>query len=217
MDILSIPVLQMGTGIFWTLAYILIIRQGSLDKMSGIPMAALCANISWEFVFSFIYPHAGLQRMINITWFTLDAMILLQYINYGRKDFRNLPAYLFYLMLILTTLLSLLIILASASEFNDYEGKYAAFAQNLMMSVLFISLLVKRGNTKGQSIYIGFFKMFGSFLAALAFFLYFRSDLITVLSVSTLLFDLIYIAMFTSYRKREKFNLIARDADSISG
>jgi hypothetical protein len=31
-------------------------------------------------------------------------------------------------------------------EFQDFEGKYAAFSQNLMMSILFVALLVKRGN-----------------------------------------------------------------------
>jgi hypothetical protein len=31
-------------GIFWTIAYLLIIRQGFKDKMFGMPMAA-CAQI----------------------------------------------------------------------------------------------------------------------------------------------------------------------------
>jgi hypothetical protein len=31
-----------------------------------MPMAALCLNLSWEFIFSFVHPHTGIQRIINI-------------------------------------------------------------------------------------------------------------------------------------------------------
>jgi hypothetical protein len=210
LDTFWISILQIGTGLFWSIVYILIIKQGFRDKTAGMPMAALSANISWEFIFSFIYPHKGLQVIIDIIWFLLDVIILFQYVKYGRKEFeKTLPAKYFYPILLLTIALSFSIIIATVPEFNDLEGKYAAFAQNLMMSVLFISLLVKRGNTKGQSICIAFFKMIGSFLAAFAFYLYFRSELITILSVGTLIFDLIYIyLLYKQLRKDGNSNII---------
>jgi hypothetical protein len=46
--------LEIGSGIFWTLVYLLIIRLGFRDKTYGMPITALCANISWEFIFSFM-------------------------------------------------------------------------------------------------------------------------------------------------------------------
>jgi hypothetical protein len=49
-------VLKISSGIFWSLAYIFIIVRGFKDRTPGIPVLALCANISWEFIFSFIYP-----------------------------------------------------------------------------------------------------------------------------------------------------------------
>jgi lipopolysaccharide export LptBFGC system permease protein LptF len=34
------------SGIFWTIAYLLIIRRSIQDQSVGIPMAAVCMNIS---------------------------------------------------------------------------------------------------------------------------------------------------------------------------
>ena len=47
-------------------------------------------------------------------------------------------------------------------EFEDYWGAiYSAFAQNLVMSILFIAMLVRRDNVEGQSMYIALFKWLG--------------------------------------------------------
>lgn len=44
---------QVGMGLFWIFTYILIIYKGWQDKTYGMPMAAICANISWEFILPF--------------------------------------------------------------------------------------------------------------------------------------------------------------------
>ena len=167
-------------------------------------MVAICANISWEFIFLFIYPQDDLQKLITSTWFVLDIIIMIQYLVFGRREFKKyISIKLFYLSFVITLGVSFLIIIAMTLEFNDFEGKYAAFSQNLMMSALFISLLLSRGNSSGQSIYIAVFKMLGSLLASIAFFLYFRTCLITILSVATLIYDWIYIVLLCKlYRKK---------------
>lgn len=157
-------------------------------------MVAICANISWEFIFAFIHPQNALQQKITMVWFALDIMILLQYLIYGRKDFKKyLSAARFYASFFITLVVTFLIILTITQEFNDFEGKYTAFSQNLMMSGLFISLLFWRGDLKGQSLAIAFCKMFGTLCASIAFYIYFRTNLITIISVATLFYDLMYI------------------------
>ena|GEM_PF-3259334 len=42
-------ILQIGTGLFWSLVYLLIIKQWFKDKTTGVPLPALRANIAWEF------------------------------------------------------------------------------------------------------------------------------------------------------------------------
>jgi len=49
-------ILLVSSGVLWTVTYLLIIRRGFLDHTYGMPLVALCANLSWEFIFSFVFP-----------------------------------------------------------------------------------------------------------------------------------------------------------------
>lgn len=195
---------QLGMGLFWIITYILIIKQGFKDKKYGMPMAAICANISWEFIFAFMYPQNDLQRMITFLWFMLDIIIMMQYLRYGHKEYRKLiPSKIFYASFSITLGASFFIILAMMHEFNDIAGKYAAFSQNLMMSGLFIALLLQRGNLSGQSMSIAVCKMLGTVFAVVGFYMYFRTPLITIISLATLFYDGLYIVLiYRLYRKK---------------
>ncbi|MDM5247402.1 MULTISPECIES: hypothetical protein [unclassified Lysinibacillus] len=195
---------QLGMGLFWIITYILIIKQGFQDKKYGMPMAAICANISWEFIFAFMYPQNDLQRIITFLWFLLDIFIMMQFLRYGHKEYKKLiPRKIFYSSFFITLGVSFFIILAMMHEFNDIEGKYAAFIQNLMMSGLFIALFLQRGNLSGQSMGIAVCKMIGTMFAAVGFYMYFRTPLITIISVATLIYDWIYIVLI--YRFHVKY------------
>jgi hypothetical protein len=193
--------LQIGSGLFWTLAYILIIKRGFQDRALGMPLVALCANISWEFIFSFIHPHSSPQYYVNLVWFLFDVLIFFQALKFGPSDFpRNLASKLFYPAFALALATSFGAVLFTSYEFRDYDGKYAAFGQNLMMSVLFVSMLLRRNSVKGQSIYIALFKMIGTLLPSILFYLLFpASPLLNFLYVTILVFDVIYLLLL--YRK----------------
>ena len=129
--------LMLGSGAFWTGTYLLIIRRSILDHTYGMPLVALCANISWEFLFSFIYPPQIIQHIVNLLWFSLDLVILMQLLRYGPREFTDLPKRAFYALVSLALTTSFCAVLLVTAEFHD-SGTYAAFGQNLMMSVLFI-------------------------------------------------------------------------------
>lgn len=187
---------QLGMGLFWIITYILIIKQGLQDKRYGMPMVAICANISWEFIFSFMYPQNDLQRIITFAWFLLDIFIMMQFLHYGHKEYKKIvPRKIFYSSFLITLVVSFFTILAVMHEFNDLEGKYAAFIQNLMMSGLFIALFLQRGNLSGQSMGIAVCKMIGTMFAAVGFYMYFRTPLITIISLATLIYDWLYIVL----------------------
>lgn len=187
---------QLGMGLFWIITYILIIKQGLQDKRYGMPMVAICANVSWEFIFSFMYPQNDLQRIITLLWFILDIFIMMQFLHYGHKEFKKIvPRKIFYSSFLITLAVSFFTILAMMHEFNDIEGKYAAFIQNLMMSGLFIALFLQRGNLSGQSMGIAVCKMIGTMFAAVGFYMYFRTPLITIISLATLIYDWLYIVL----------------------
>jgi hypothetical protein len=205
---MTFDAILVGSGVLWTLAYLLIIRQGFVDRTYGMPLAALCANISWEFIFAFVYPHELPQRAVNVVWFSFDLVILAQLLVYGPREFAALPRRLFYAAFGLALATAFGAVLTVTLQFDDFDGAYSAFGQNLMMSILFVAMLYSRGSLRGQSVPIAALKMGGTALASFAFYSfnpdYYGSVLLPFLYVAILLFDGVYLAATAAFARRER-------------
>lgn len=183
-------------GLFWTLTYLLIIRRNAVDKTLGMPLVALAANISWEFTFSVLIPHGAPQIYVDWAWLIFDAIIVLQTLRYGPTVFAHTPigGKRFYPVFVLTLLLSFGAVYTITLEFQDFTGKYAAFSQNLLMSILFLFMLYSRQSLAGQSFYIALFKCLGSLLFSVLFFLRTQqAPYMNYLFLTTLCFDALYV------------------------
>ena len=193
---------------FWISTYILVIRRCFIDKTFGIPLIALCTNTSWEFIFSFIFPYDTAQLYVNIVWFLLDLVILYQYIKFGKKDFKIFPESLFYPMLVIIFVFSFGAIIAITYEFNDFYGNYSAFADNMIMSILFVWMLFTRNSIEGQSIYIAASKFLGTLLGFIAVYLLFlpSSIFLDFLYSSIFVFDIIYLTCVYLKHQENKIN-----------
>ena len=205
---MTFDAIMVGSGVLWTLAYLLIIRRGFLDRTYGMPLAALCANLSWEFVFCFVYPHDLPQRAVNFVWLSFDLVILVQLLLYGPREFADLPKRLFYAACTLALATAFGAVLAVTLEFDDFDGAYSAFGQNLMMSILFVTMLYSRRSLRGQSVWIAVLKMGGTALASFAFYFfnpdYDGSILLPFLYVAILVFDGIYVGATAAWNRRER-------------
>lgn len=188
------------SGIFWTICYILIIRQALQDRIYAMPLLAMTMNISWEFLFTFIYPSVGgvMQETINFLWFALDLGIIYTYLRFWRADYpKNLPPKLMWPQFILIFAVSIPLMVAIVIKTGKIDGSvYTAFADNLIMSVLFITLLLRRGDRRGQSLGIAWTKLLGTATASISQYLYDSSNPIwNVLYIEILFFDILYIVM----------------------
>ena len=201
-------ILSIG-GIFWILTYILTISKGFKDRTYGMPLIALCANISWEFVYSFIQPHSPPQLYINYLWFGLDIIIVFQFLKYHKNEFPNLSSSKVFIVFGLLILTALCVILSGAVIFGDDRGNFSAFGQNLLMSIIFIVMFFNRGKSlRGQSIFIALFKMIGTGLTSIYFYLFNpvtqSSVILPILFVSIFIFDLFYVILvYNSYKKNQ--------------
>jgi hypothetical protein len=204
--------LSIASGIFWTIAYLLIIKRGSQDKACGMPMAALCLNISWEFLFSFVFIPHPVQRAVNIVWFGLDLIIVAQFLRYERaRRPADWSAGFFYAAFVSILVTAFLTVLLVTSEFANRGGYYTAFGQNLLMSILFIRMLLVRKDLAAQSLYIGAAKMTGTFCASLIVFRVIPNSALTVFFAwAILFFDLAYIALFIQKSRRLGITPLAR-------
>jgi hypothetical protein len=192
------------SALAWTMTYILVIRRNYLEKTYGIPLVALGVNIALELAFSLLLrpakmdDNAWLWIGINIVWLMLDVVILAQTIKYGLRE--NWPSRtFFYGALTATLFFGLLGVLAITFQFQDWEGRWASFADNFMMAVLFVNMLYQR-DIRGQSIYIGFCKLVGTLAIGLGYLIADpASPLQWYLTLSILFFDALYIVLL--YRK----------------
>ena len=181
--------LMFGIALLWTITYVLIIYKGFKDQSCGMPLAAICANITWEFLLTFIMPFHPLQQIVTLVWFLLDCIILLQFLYYSKKTFpkRTLHISVFSLIVI-----ALLLQYAMAVEFHDAMGLYSAFGINLLMSILFIQMLLTK-DMQGQSLSIAYFKMIGTLCASiLCYSFYPQSLLLTLMYILIFILDVVY-------------------------
>jgi hypothetical protein len=158
----------------------------------------LALNLTWEFIYSFLLGgELSLQLVINIIWFFFDVVILYTYFRYGRKEFPNTvdPKW-FVPWSVWVLAVGFVTQYFTALEFPGLPGAmYSAFVINLVMSILFIGMLVRRDSVEGQSMAIAVFKWLGTAAPTLLFYLVSGSNLVLVLGIVIFVFDVIYIGM----------------------
>ena len=148
--------LKIITGVFWLLAYTGIIVVGFRDGAAGMPAPALCINIAWEFIFSFIYPHRRPQRYVNMLWLAFNSLIFYQTLLFGASPSR----------LLVCVTVSGGVLIYFTRRLDD-RGELSALGSNLLMSALFILMFVERGGALGQSVWIALFKLIGTLIPTL--------------------------------------------------
>jgi hypothetical protein len=176
------------SGVCWTIVYIDGIRIGFRDKSYAIPFYALALNFAWELLytyFGFRTNGVSVQNIFNAVWFAFDVGILYTYFKFGRKYFRGYrdqpPATAggydqndtttdadgtdryFVAWSVLGLITAFAVQYAFRREFGVSKAAgYSAFPQNLIMSILFIGMLVKRRSREGQSLTIAVNKWLGT-------------------------------------------------------
>lgn len=218
-------VTALGSGVFWLLAYILIIYRGLKDKSYGMPVVALCGNLAWELIFglgietgcpaTWSSCPATIIQIRNFIWLLFDFVILYTVLKFGRQYFSGWLNRYFVIIVIGGIAVAALLIYSIVQEFwvqNQWgvvvNGQspdflplriqggsyYTGFGLNAIMSVLFVFMIMRRGNVEGQSVYIAVNKWLGS-LAAFGFMVAdgVFSPVVNILYAVVFAFDVFYI------------------------
>lgn len=203
------------SGFCWSVVYLDAIRIGIKDKTYAIPFWALALNFSWELLLSlFGYMELGLQAQVgmNALWLLFDFGILYTYFKYGLKEFpSSVSPHWFYVWSVLVILVSFVIQYFFIHHFGVITGgSYSAFLQNLIMSILFIGMLIKRKSSKGQTLLIAVMKGMGTLLPTILFgYVGIKETngpnrLVLVLGILIFIFDVIYIYLLARVKERER-------------
>lgn len=208
--------LGLASGVFWIITYACVIRQGLLDRTYAMPFLALAMNITWEFLFTFAYPSVGgiLQESINAIWFAADIAILAVFLKFWRSDYpRNLPEAYFWPKFFFTFAMVTPVMVAVVSVFGREDGSvYTAYVDNLIMSVLFLTMLIRRGDRRGQSMWIAWGKLLGTLSAAISQYLYSPGNVLwLVIYIEIVLLDALYVILLSKAPRYQRDLQFASD------
>jgi len=203
-------VLFVAVGVLWTAAYLLIIHRGLRDRTYGMSAAALCANVSWEILYSFFWPQSAPEVAVNVTWLAFDLVLIGQFLRYVPAEHPEVPHSLLYGGFSLGLATAFPIVWLICRDLNQGRGGYAAFGMNLMMSILFVAMLRRRRSLRGQSFLIALTKLAGSALAGFTAWQGGRIPpgiaLLPVLMIATLAWDLCYAFLVHQRARRDRLS-----------
>lgn len=203
------------SGIGWILVYEECIRLGLKQKTYAMPFFALGFNFAWELIYTmsdiFLEAHGPLVGMnavqvaVNACWVVLDMIILYTYFKYGRKEWpKAISPSLFipWNLLVLACCFSLQLVFIWEFGFI-MAAQYSAFLQNVLMSVLFIGMLVKRGSTEGQSLLLAAAKWVGTLAPAILMGVISFNPVVLVCGIFCTIFDVIYLVLLIKCKRGE--------------
>ncbi len=171
--------LPAGLGVvgdlLWAFAYIVAIVIGFRRQTFGVPILAVCLNITWEFVYTTIHPPGSAVTLgLHLVWLFIDLVILYQIFRYGRLCETTRPFGRHYSLAIVAVLglcvaghLTWHAAQNAMAIFPDTLGVTSAFIINLVMSVLFVSMAMRHPDHPGLSLTVGWAKLVGTALISL--------------------------------------------------
>ena len=198
-------------GLSWTIVYLLVIYRSFKDKQCGMPSVAMAFNLSWEFLYSFMFYDAqsNLQLWINRVWFVFDVLIFVAFLLYGAKQWNKLYQKFFFPYAVAIVLAAFSLLYFLQLDFGDSAITYSAFTMNVLMSWMFITMFLKQQDLKGQAFGIAFFKMLGTAAATIILFQRY-SQFLQMMGVNCFILDMIYIKLMADRYKKLNLHLITR-------
>lgn len=138
-------------GILWIITYVLIVIQGLKDKSYGLPWPAVCFNLAWEFIFGFTHlkVEEPLLTVVRI-WFFVDLLILVLVIRFGQKEEPTESRRKWFKASLVALLASAFALEYSFILFIEGDGLPSSLVINLLMALLFLSLLFYRYSRPSQ-------------------------------------------------------------------
>ena len=199
----------------WVVIYVNVISDFRTKRYIEIPIMAVCANICWEFIWSFLFETnmGALYVWGYRLWFFLDCYILYGLFKYGAKQLVNDEFKKHFPWIVVALLAAWGFMLYHYIKIYDYPishmGAFSGYIINWMMSLLFITLYTRTADKTLFSKTNNWLKFLGNLAISIFCFLKFNDwFLFSVIIVNTVL-DLVYLFI----QLKEKQTNITLDYD----
>ena len=213
----EIPLWALASGVLgcvlWGAAYLLVIVTCFRQKTYGIPLAAICMNITWEILSVFFWVAVRREpafHYADIAWLCMDLVIISQLLRYGRQQqtIRQIRDQ-FYPVVAGTLILAFLGQYTFPMTYRDQDGFVLAFIINMGMSILFVFMFFARPDLRGLSYPVAWLKMLGTLCESIMCVKWMPAthpeitnfSFFYFLYVTTFVFDCIYIGQLWAARR----------------
>mgnify|MGYP007101899439 CR=1 FL=1 len=198
--------LQLVSGVAWTVVYVVCIVIGFRDKTYAMPVFALALNFAWEVINSWhgLSGAEGFsaQVVVNCVWAACDLVMIVTFLRFGKARLPKLASDRFGLFAVMVFATGAVAQLAFFVHFDHLPAaQYSAFAQNALMSVLFIAMFVYRRGPAGQSMVIAVAKWLGTLAPTLQHgLLYGVNEYVLLMGLICFVWDIVYIILLAGTR-----------------
>ena len=198
-----------GSGCFlWIVVYYFTIRNIHRIQFIEIPLATVCGNIVWEFLWSWVF-HTDMGDLFQWgyrIWFFMDCYIVYNLFRFGYKQIsipelrKHSQAIIAFGIAAWTPVLYFYIKLYDAPV--SHMGAYSGYILNVMISAMYIPLAFRLKNWTLFSYGASWAKAVGNLLINLFCFIHFSDWFLFSLCILTTVFDVIFLVIFTNYRQK---------------
>lgn len=191
----------------WVVVYFLTIRNIRKYQFVEMPVFCACGNIAWEFLWGFVFYERINMGQLYVwsyrAWAIIDVYIFISVLRYGHKQFTLEPLrrHAKAIFIGLTAAFAVIIYAFITTELDNPMGSQTSYLLNFGISILYIVLWLRLSHKEPFSKAIAWFKMLGTLMYSIYFFLAFPwNHAVTALSSAVFVFDMIYIWMIYNYR-----------------
>ena len=185
--------------LLWIIVYVFTLRSIRTKQFMDIPLATVCGNIVWEFLWSFVFftDMGSLYQWGYRIWFFMDCAIVYGAFRYGYKQItlpslRERAPWLFALGIACWAPV-LYFYIARYDAPISHMGAYSGYILNVMISALYIPLFLRLKDKSLFSYPSAWCKAIGNLLINLFCFLHFNDGFLLSLCVLTTVFDAVYL------------------------
>lgn len=197
-----------GGFLAWAPAYVAVVIIALRHKVLEIPMVAATSNVTWEFLWGFVFKQdmgPGLQFIYRGACI-LDLFILFNVFRYGAKQTTAPILKRHHVLLVLVLLIGWGLFFWSYYE-TGYDlplGSNSAYLDNILMSSLYLWFLASRIDVKNLSLTVAWSKGVGTGMVTVFVFLrYPDNTFVKTMALMVAALDATYVGALGFNRWRE--------------
>lgn len=198
-----------GGCFLWVLVYMILARNIVRKKYFEVPVFAACADVGWEFCWSFLAA-TNMGALLESTyriWFAFDVFLFIGLLLYGWKQI-TVPA-LAKRWVYVTSCVLITVLWAAASYFMHIQGldtpigARSAYLDQMCISFLYIPLMLRQPRLENYSWAAAWLRTIGTGMNTVFMNIHYPDDyFLRLIAIASTMLDCTYVYLFWMRRRQ---------------